>query len=80
LDRALRKSLVHAVHKLNDGTILAVDDTVHFGLADHVLYSCLAKEFQKLSPVVFFDTKRDAVVKAMHLHVLIVVTRVDLGH
>ena len=40
----------------------------------------LAKKFQKLRPIVLLDAERDPIVKAVHLHILIIVPRVDFRH
>ena len=53
---------------------------IHLMLSDHVLDSDLAKKLENLAPIVFLDSQCNSVVKAVHLDILIIKARINLGH
>ena len=53
---------------------------IHLMLSDHVLDSDLAKKLENLAPIVFLDSQCNSVVKAVHLDILTIEARINLGH
>ncbi len=53
---------------------------IYLMLSDHVLDSDLAKKLENLAPIVFLDSQCNSVVKAVHLDILIIKARINLGH
>ena len=74
------RGAANPIHKFNNCVVLAMNYLIHLMLSDHVLDSDLAKKLENLAPIVFLDSQCNSVVKAVHLDILIIKARINLGH
>ena len=80
MNYSLSECLIHPIHKFNNCVVLAMNYLIYLMLSDHVLDSDLAKKLENLAPIVFLDSQCNSVVKAVHLDILIIKARINLGH
>jgi hypothetical protein len=74
------EDLVYPVEEGNHGPVLSMDNAADFVLRRQLRETVAFHELGQLSPVIFFNSQRNAVVVRVHLDLFVVVPRENLSH